>query len=649
MNRLLRCCFFILAVTSALNARAQQFRVDTLARAPQIQLPSAIAFLPASDNKFFLAERNTGRVRLFDGMLRPSPFVTLHVEDDDEQGLLGLAVDPHYPDSPYIYVYYVRALDRAGILERYRDLNGEGVSPQLLLFIARRDEATGNNGGSLRFGPDGKLYVAVGDHLARPSNAQDTLGGRNLRGKILRLNPDGTIPDDNPFSRRYYWSLGHRDPGGMGFDPATGSLYVTESGASNPNAIITVPRKSNLGWPGRTFSGPDPDRQPKMLYHTGRGEQPVLTGVCVYRGDAFPRLKGKILFTGNADPSLWVGTLNGAGDSLTADPMFRSNTGFADVQVGPDGCIYLVNGPYLASRILRLFPLPPRFTSEPPTSGSWGVEYHYTPVFRGTPPALAIMAGPEGMTIDSVTCTVRWNPTKAQALRRTHAVLLRAQNGAGWADQRFEVTVENVNEPPLPFALVSPPDGTEERFLGEEPFVTFSWQHSYDPDLDSVHYKVQIDTVNSFDSPFRIDVQAGTIDSVRAQLPSVSHQYFWRVVASDGLLNTVSFPSASHLEVIVSKFLGREKVRHVERTIEQLPPNSINPPLGVKYTLLRPGFVRLTVYNLLGQEVARLIDGIQQEGTYEVNFAEARLPSGLYFYRLIAPGLVETRKVVVMR
>ena len=649
MTRLLRCCFFTLVVTLAWTARAQLYLVDTLVRAPQIQLPSAIAFLPASDNKFFLAERNTGHVRFFDGTLRPSPFLTLHVEDDDEQGLLGLAVDPHYPDSPYVYVYYVRALDRAGILERYRDQNGEGVSPQQLLFIARRDEATGNNGGTLRFGPDGKLYVAVGDHFARPSNAQDTLGGRNLRGKVLRLNPDGTVPSDNPYPRRFYWSYGHRDPGGMGFDPANGTLYVTESGASNPNEIITVPEKSNLGWPGHALSGPDLGHLPKVLYRTRRGEQPVLTGICVYRGDVFPRLNGKVLFTGNADPHLWVGSTNGAGDSLSVDPMFRSNTGFADVQVGPDGCIYLVNGPYLASRILRLVPLPPRFVSDPPTSGSFGTEYTYTPTFHGTPPALAILKGPAGMSVDTTTWSVRWNPTKAQALQRVQSVLLRARNGAGWADQRFDITVENVNEPPMPFALVGPPDGTEVRFLGEEPVVTFSWFRAQDPDLDTVRYTVQIDTVNSFDSPFRMDVQAGIIDSVRALLPSVSHPYFWRVVASDGTHRTFSLPPASRLDVVVSKFLVREKARHVERVPEQPLPAIVNPALAVKYTLLRPGYVRLTVYNLLGQVVARMIDGIQQEGTYEVNFADARLPNGIYFYRLIAPGLVETRKVVVMR
>jgi len=393
MNVSLRRIQVFLLVLVPLAARAQLFRIDTLARGPAIQLPSALAFVPGADDKFFFAERSSGRVRLFDGGVRPGAFVTVPVEDEGEQGLLGVAVHPGYPDSPYVYVYYVRAIDRAGILERYRDQDGEGVAPELLLFIARRDEATQNNGGVLRFGPDGKLYLAVGDHGARPSNAQDTLGGRNLRGKILRLNPDGTVPADNPYPRKYFWSLGHRDPTGIGFDPLDGRMFVTEGGLLT-NEVLTVPRGANLGWPGRLPGPLDTGRTPAVRYTTGRGDQPDLRGVAVYRGDLFPRLNGKILFVGNADPTLWVGSP--LGDSLTVEPMYRSNTGFSDVQEGPDGCIYLANGPYRGSRIVRLSPVAPAFTSVPPSAAVLGELYVYTPIFTGTPPSLEIVSGPDG-------------------------------------------------------------------------------------------------------------------------------------------------------------------------------------------------------------------------------------------------------------
>jgi len=631
-----------------LAARAQQFRVDTLARGPAIQLPSAIAFIPGSDDKFFFAERSSGRVRLFDDTVSAGAFVTVPVEDENEQGLLGVAVHPLYPDSPYVYVYYVRAFDRAGILERYRIQDGEGVSPQLLLFIARRDYDTRNNGGILRFGPDGKLYIAVGDHGARPSNAQDTLGGRNLRGKILRLNPDGTVPADNPFPRKYFWCIGLRDPSGMGFDPATGQLYVTEGG-SLMNEILAAPRGANLGWPGRRPGSQEVERAPAVLYSTGHGDQPELSGIAVYRGDLFPRLNGKILFVGNAVPVLWAAAPGGNGDTLQAEPMYRSNTGFSDVQVGPDGCIYLANGPYRASRIVRLSPLRPRFMSEPPLSAVLGERYIYTPAFSGTPPAIEILSAPEGMAVDSTDWSVRWVPTKPEALEGRQAVVIRARNGAGSADQRFTIAVQNVNGPPAPFAVISPPEGSERRFLGEDPFVTFSWAPANDPDLDTVRYTLQIDTVAAFSSRSLMNIDAGLSDSVRVPLPQSSSTYFWRVAASDGKSTTLSVPRVSRIEVIFSKFLGREKARHVESVIEQNFRVPVNPEPGIRYSIPRAGYVRLTIFNLLGQEVARLYDGTQQAGTYEVGFAGANLPSGIYFYRLIAPGFAETKKIVVSK
>jgi glucose/arabinose dehydrogenase len=651
MNLSVRCCVFLLLISLALSARAQQFRVDTLARGPAIQLPSAMAFIPGSDDRFFFAERSSGRVRLYDGSVRPGSFLTVPVEDENEQGLLGVAVHPLYPDSPFVYVYYVRAIDRAGILERYRDQGGEGVSPQLLLFVARRDEATQNNGGALRFGPDGKLYVAIGDHGAKPSNAQDTLGGRNLRGKILRLNPDGTVPADNPFPRRYFWSMGFRDPSGLGFDPVNGRLYVTEGGTLT-NDVVAVPRGANLGWPGRHRSAPDAEHLPLILYSTGHGDQPDFTGIAVYRGELFPRLNGKVLFAGNADPTLWAGTLNSAGDSLSAEPMYRSNTGFSDVQVGPDGCIYLVNGPYRGSRIVRLSPLPPHFVSAPPLNAVLGEPYIYTPAFRGTPPVLEILNGPRGMVVDSADWSVHWVPTKMEALEGKQTVTLRARNGAGSTDQRFTLTVQNLNEPPSPFALTSPPEGTERRFLGEDPFVTFSWATAHDPDLDTVRYTLQVDTVATFGSPFLMNVDAGTSNSLRIPLPQSSSAYFWRVAATDGRGLTLSVPRVSRIDVIFSKFLRRERARHVEPVLEQnfgAAFTPVNPEPSIRYSVPRDGYVRLTVFNLLGQEVARLYDGTQQAGTYEVQIANVNLPSGIYFYRLMAPGFAETKKIVVSR
>ena len=179
--------------------------------------------------------------------------------------------------------------------------------------------------------------------------------------------------------------------------------------------------------------------------------------------------------------------------------------------------------------------------------------------------------------------------------------------------------------------------------------MTFSWAPANDPDLDTVRYTLQIDTVAAFSSRSLMNIDAGLSDSVRVPLPQSSSTYFWRVAASDGKSTTLSVPRVSRIEVIFSKFLGREKARHVESVIEQNFRVPVNPEPGIRYSIPRAGYVRLTIFNLLGQEVARLYDGTQQAGTYEVGFAGANLPSGIYFYRLIAPGFAETKKIVVSK
>jgi hypothetical protein len=330
--------------------------------------------------------------------------------------------------------------------------------------------------------------------------------------------------------------------------------------------------------------------------------------------------------------------------------LFRSNTGFADVEEGPDALIYLVNGPYRGSRIVRLSPLPPSFTSQPPLNAVLGEPWIYTPAFTGTPPGLQILSGPEGMKVDSTDWSIRWVPSKVEALTGRQAVTVRARNGAGSVDQQFTVSVQNINEPPAAFALSSPPDGSERRFLGQDPFVTFSWSPASDPDFDTVRYTLQVDTIAAFGSPFQMAIGVGTADSVRIALPQSSGTYYWRVYASDGKAATLSVPRASRLDVIYSKFLGRERARHVEPTPEPLFTPSLTPPQPtIRYSVLRTGYVRLSVYNLLGQEVARLYDGMQQAGSYEVSLGGENLPSGIYFYRLIAPGFAETKKIVVAR
>lgn len=639
----------LLTIYSVLPGRAvgQPYRVDTLARAPQSQYPVAVAFVPGGNGRFFFTEKNSGRIRLFDRGLRQDAFATAAVDDEGEQGMLGIAVHPGYPGEPYVYVFYTRLIDRANVIVRYRDSSGIGVDAKIIQIIPREDDGASNNGGALHFGPDGKLYVSIGDYGTNPANAQDIVSQRNYRGKILRLNPDGSTPPDNPIPGRPFWSYGHRNPTGFTFDEATGILYCVEGGVSVRNQLFAVPRGANLGW-SADYSSSGATSVP--LYSFPSGQQPGLTSVVVYRGRGFPRLRGKILLGGYANPTIWTGSADAKGAPLVLEPFFRSNVGYADIQVAPDGSIVFTNGPYLSSRILKLAAVAPGFLSAPSLLAIERLEYTYTPAFSGTPPSLTILEGPPGMYVDTLTWTLRWIPVWSSGRAGRVAVHLRAENGAGFADQRFTIQVVNVNDPPSPFALQEPADRAVVTFLGTEPEITFRWQASVDPDADSVRYRFQIDTTGIFQGSFVSDTVVVS-DSVRIGLRRRTGSYFWRVSATDGVNATVANSSPRLLNVSYAPLpltrSERDRVREV--VLEQNYPNPFNPSTSIKYTLQRSGYVHLGVYNLLGQEVALLVDGVQAAGTHEAELSSASLPSGIYFYRLQAPGVFETRKMVVTR
>lgn len=641
----------VLILVSSVTARAQQYVVDTLAANPNIAFPVSIAFSPDQSGKFFFTEKNNGRVRIFDqGLLRPMPFVTVPVANSGEQGLRGIALHPDYPDSPFVYIYYTRTGDRCNTVVRFRDSSNIGVKPVTIFMAPRLNGATNHNGGNIHFGPDGKLYVSVGEN-ATPSNAQDSSAGNPL-GKIHRLNADGSIPNDNPWPGRSFWSIGHRNSFDFTFDPQTGQMYCSENGPNCDDEINRVPKGANMGWPveGNCAYTNDPEYV-KPLYYFPGPPLPALTGITVYRATAFPRLRGKILFTGNSNPTVWTLTLTENGDTIVPNSLttlFTYSSGFADIKVGPDGFLYMTNGPYSANRLLRLRPVAPSFTSSGPTEATQGILYTYTPTFNGTPPGLTILMGPDGMIIDSTTWTVKWTPTNLQALQGMQTFHLRAENGAGDADEIVNVNVANINDPPDPFALISPPNDTTLNFIGNDPTVHFGWEASTDPDLDTLHYTLETDTVSTFNSPALRDTLVGTATSKIMTFPRRTSNYYWRVEVSDGQATT---SSSGYRRVIVTFTtpVKEEKEGEAEYKLEQNFPNPFNPTTTITYTIPKSGHMRLAVFNLLGQEVALIFEGYQHAGLHEVEFRNADLPSGIYFYRIQAQDFVETKKLTILR
>ncbi|GAA3951229.1 PQQ-dependent sugar dehydrogenase [Actinoplanes auranticolor] len=160
---------------------------------------------------------------------------------DGEGGVLGLAVSPSFATDRWLYVYHTTATDNRIVRFQY-DGTLRTESREILVTGIPRNKY--HNGGRLRFGPDGKLYAAAGDGQD-PDQAQDLA---SLGGKVLRTNPDGTVPDDNPFPGSYVWSYGHRNPQGLAFD-SQGRLWEQEFGNNVADETNLIVKGGNYGWP----------------------------------------------------------------------------------------------------------------------------------------------------------------------------------------------------------------------------------------------------------------------------------------------------------------------------------------------------------------------------------------------------------------
>ena len=249
--------------------------------------PTAMAIAP--DGRIFVCQQGGALRVIKNGVLLPTPFMTLVVDPAGERGLLGIAFDPNFASNNFLYVYYTVPIEpRHNRVSRFT-ANGDVVVPgseTIILELNNLTLASNHNGGAIHFGPDGKLYIATGEN-ATTSNSQ-TLG--NMLGKILRINPDGSIPTDNPFfnqttgNNRSIWALGLRNPFTFAFQPGTGRMFINDVGQNLWEEINDGIAGSNYGWP--TTEGPTSNpsfRSPLFAYQHGFSP----TTGCAIAGGAF--------------------------------------------------------------------------------------------------------------------------------------------------------------------------------------------------------------------------------------------------------------------------------------------------------------------------------------------------------------------------
>ena len=309
--------------------------------------PTAMDFAP--DGRIFVCLQG-GNLRVVkNGAVLSTPFLTLTVDSSGERGLLGVAFDPSFATNNFVYVYYTvpgsPAHNRVSRFTANGDVAVAG-SEVVLLNLDNLSSATNHNGGAIHFGPDGKLYIAVGEN-ANGANSQTLT---NLLGKVLRINSDGTIPSNNPFfntagARKEIWALGLRNPFTFAFQPGTGRLFINDVGQSTWEEINDGIAGSNYGWPTTEGFTSDPNfRSP--LFEYGHGSSST-TGCAIVGGGfynpsvvQFPAsYVGKYFFADLC--SGWVRLF---------DPSNNTATDFAsgisspvDLKVAADGSLYYLS------------------------------------------------------------------------------------------------------------------------------------------------------------------------------------------------------------------------------------------------------------------------------------------------------------------
>lgn len=322
----------------------------------------------APDGRLFFSNRDQDKVRVGALDLNSKTISTFSstaaVRDLGEGGVMGMELDPSFAQNGKVYVCYsyfaggvVSDANQRNRLSSFT-LSGTTLSENILF-----DDMPGwsnHNGCRVVFGPDAKLYFSMGDAPGIGAGADKAQDKTELAGKIFRINPDGSIPSDNPFfaslsgPARALWTLGHRNPQGLGFQPGSGLLWSTEHGPDVKDELNIIKKGKNYGWPG--CRGIDPcsvaDYQPAVkAYET---DSTVATSDLVfYTGNAFPAWKGSLFFVTLKTGRLYRVELSGETISKEEKLINNEHGRLRDVTTGPDGFIYISTDD---GKILRVAP-----------------------------------------------------------------------------------------------------------------------------------------------------------------------------------------------------------------------------------------------------------------------------------------------------
>jgi glucose/arabinose dehydrogenase len=318
-----------------------------------ISNPAVLAFAP--DGRIFVGEQGGALRVIKNGSLLPTPFVTLSVNSSGERGLIGITLDPNFSTNNYVYLYYTVSTgtirNRISRFTANGDVAAAG-SETVVLDLDPLSGATNHNGGAMHFGADGKLYVAIGEN-ANTDHAQNL---DTYHGKLLRINPDGSVPSGNPYvgsglsaQRQRVWSYGLRNPYTFAVQPGTGRIFLNDVGQNTWEEINEATTSGlNFGWP--STEGPTTAAgvtSPVFAYQHGSGDGKgcAITGGTFFNPAStnYPaQYTGKYFYQDLCNQ--WINYIDLSGATAVRSAFATGLPGNAvGLETGPDGNLYYLS------------------------------------------------------------------------------------------------------------------------------------------------------------------------------------------------------------------------------------------------------------------------------------------------------------------
>ena len=312
--------------------------------------PWEIVFGP--DGEIFFTERD-GRIWKIEEFGEAKVIETFTKSGSYEGGTLGLALHPEFEKNKKIYVYQTNLEMEFFQNKVFSFTVDDDMLTDRQIIIDDIPGALWHDGGRIAFGPDGKLYITTGDAV-NPGWSQDL---SSLAGKILRINPDGTIPDDNPFDSSPIFSYGHRNPQGIAWSDG-GLLVSSEHGPSGEmgyghDEINVIVKGKNYGWPKVVGDSSDVTLVNPIIHS---GEQTwAPSGMVYFDSNKIPSLDGKFLVGALRGQHLMVVDVAEDGSLISAEKLFEGDFGrIRTAQIGPDGVLYLLTANGDNDKIIRI-------------------------------------------------------------------------------------------------------------------------------------------------------------------------------------------------------------------------------------------------------------------------------------------------------